>query len=60
MYLQNLQVRDTVKHSWSQFFDVVFMKVSVIYSSNTRPGKFRATRGYYSSIKLAGNTRQTT
>ena len=30
MYLQDLRLRDTVKHCWSQFFDFVFLKVPVI------------------------------
>ena len=46
MYLQDLQLRDTVKYSWSQFFDFVFLKVPVIYFNNTKHIKFRATRGY--------------
>ena len=36
MYLQYLQLRDTVKYSWSQFFDFVFLKVPVIYFNNTK------------------------
>ena len=57
MYLQDLQLCDTVKCSWRQLFDFVFLKVPVIYFSNTKHIKFCATRDYYSFIKHAGNTR---
>lgn len=57
MYLQDLQLCDTVKCSWRQFFDFVFLKVPVIYFNNNRHIKFRATLDYYSFIKHAGNTR---
>ena len=52
MYLQDLQLLDTFKHSWSQFFDFVLLKVPVIYFNNTRHIKFRATRNYYSAINM--------
>ena len=52
MYLQDLQLRDTVKYSWTQFFDIVFLKVPVIYFNNTKHIKFRATRDYYSSLHM--------
>ena len=52
MYLQDLQLRDTVKYSWTQFFDFVFLKVPVIYFNNTKHIKFRATRDYYSSLHM--------
>ena len=44
MYLQDLQLRDTVKCSWSQFFDFVSLKVPVNYFNNTRHIKCRPTR----------------
>ena len=52
MYLQDLQLRDTVKYSWSQFFDFVFLKVPVINFNNTKHNKVRATRDYYSSLHM--------
>ena len=60
MFLQDLQLRDTVKYSWTQFFDFVFLKVPVINFNNTKHIKFRATRDYHcSSVTHAGNTTQT-
>ena len=56
MYLQDLQLRDTVKCSWSQLFDFVFPKIPAINFKNTRHIKFRATGDCYSFIKHARNT----
>ena len=52
MFLQDLQLRDTAKYSWTQFFDFVFLKVSVINSNSTKHIKFRATRDYYCSLHM--------
>jgi len=60
MYLQDLQFRETIKYSWSQFFDFVFLKVPAINFNNTRQAKFRATCYYYSFIKHAVTIRYTT
>ena len=60
MYLQDLQLNETIKYSWRQFFDFVFLKVPAIYLNKTRHIKFRATRYYYSFIKHEGNVRYTT
>ena len=54
MYLQDLQLRQTVKYFWSQFFDFVFLKIPAIYFNNTNHIKFRATRCYYGFIKHKG------
>ena len=50
MLLQDLQLRDAVKYSWTQFFDFVFLKVPVINFNNTKHIKFRATRDCHSSL----------
>ena len=50
MFLQDLQLRDTVKYSCTQFFDFVFLKVPVINFNNTKDIKFRATRDYHSLL----------
>ena len=52
MFLQDLQLRDTVKYSWTQFFDFVFLKVPVTNFNNTKHIKFRATRDYHSSLQM--------
>ena len=52
MFLQDFQLRDTVKYSCTQFFDFVFLKVPVINFNNTKHIKFRATRDYHSSSHM--------
>ena len=52
MFLQDLQLRDTVKYSWTQLFDFVFLKVSVLNFNSTKQIKFRATRDYYCSLHM--------
>ena len=52
MFLQDLQLRDTVKYSWTQFFDFVFLEVPVINFNSTKHIKFRATRDYHSSLHM--------